>query len=308
MRVSLRRAPRSIIAHLLVRFFLRDRDGSSEQILELRVLRALGRWLYSSGGLPMKRLIPGLIGCLLLAGCAAAQNTLAQDLAWERWYSCDRFASVNLQRIEPDGTVWIQAVVMGEYRLWETCMREAAAKQAGRVGVSTVPAPAIVPKTTVTAPEKPAAAPAALITAPVSGPRSSMIPIQVVNNVVLVPATFNGSHGATLLLDTGASYTVITPALAARLNLAPRPNTAKRSLSTAGGQKIEVPFVRLPALDIGNATLVDIEVGVYAVAPESPTIDGLLGADVLSRYRVTVDHSARQLRLDPVPCLAIVCK
>jgi hypothetical protein len=126
-----------------------------------------------------------------------------------------------------------------------------------------------------------------------------MIPIQVVENVVLVPATLNGTHGATLLLDTGAQYTIVTPALAARLSLTAPPNALTRSVSVVGGQKISVPFVRLPVLAIGSTTIINLEVGIYAVAPDSPIVDGLLGADVLSQYRVIVDHSMRQLRLEP---------
>lgn len=173
--------------------------------------------------------------------------------------------------------------------------------------VQTAKVPAGPAKTTTAPPDKPASpTPPAVIGVPTEKPLAptsrsmtvSTVPIQVVENVVLVPATLNRSHGATLLLDTGASHTVLTPALAARLNLTPRPGEPKRSITVFGGQKVEVPFIRLPALEIGDATLVDIEVGVHAVAPDSPIIDGILGGDVLSRYRVTVDHATRQLRLE----------
>jgi hypothetical protein len=39
------------------------------------------------------------------AGCATGRNTLAQDLAWERWTACDHFTAVTLDRIELDGRI-----------------------------------------------------------------------------------------------------------------------------------------------------------------------------------------------------------
>lgn len=77
-----------------------------------------------------------LLALLALAGCAATQNTLAQDLAWDRWRSCDRFATVKLQRIEPDGRVWVEYAGPGEVALWSACMREAAAKQGSQIGIA----------------------------------------------------------------------------------------------------------------------------------------------------------------------------
>jgi hypothetical protein len=78
-----------------------------------------------------------LCSLALLAGCATTQNTLAQNLAWERVRSCAHFASVDVERVEPDGRVWVSYRVTGEYRLWTDCMIEAARKQ-GR-GTGSVP-------------------------------------------------------------------------------------------------------------------------------------------------------------------------
>ena len=65
-----------------------------------------------------------------VGGCATMpRNTPAQDLAWERWYACNRFASVQLQRIDLEGHVTAQHRIHGEFRLWQNCMKEAAAKQ-----------------------------------------------------------------------------------------------------------------------------------------------------------------------------------
>lgn len=151
------------------------------------------------------------------------------------------------------------------------------------------------------APVTTAPTPAPTPVAPASTPQAALgatVPIQVLENLVLVPATLDRAQGATLLMDSGTQHTILTPALARRLKLTPDANASKRVITILGGQKIEVPFVRLPSLEIGDARVVDIEVGVHTVAPDLPIIDGLLGADILSRYRITIDHATRQLKLE----------
>lgn len=43
----------------------------------------------------------------LLTGCAATQNTVAQDLAWERWQKCNHFRGITLKDIKSDGQIWV---------------------------------------------------------------------------------------------------------------------------------------------------------------------------------------------------------
>src|SRR5439155_20466170 len=75
------------------------------------------------------------VGWLLLGGCASARNTLAQDLAFERWEKCrDQAQGINLQRITADGQLWV--IYTADHRIqlnsWQTCMRQAAAEQGQR--------------------------------------------------------------------------------------------------------------------------------------------------------------------------------
>jgi uncharacterized protein YceK len=148
------------------------------------------------------------------------------------------------------------------------------------------------PASPATAPARPA--PLVTASAPVS------VPIQIIENIILVPVTLNRSHGATFLLDTGAQFTVLTPELAGRIGLVVPADAPTKAVPVVGGQHITIPFVRLPLIELGSGRVEDVEVGVYEVAPESPLIDGLLGVDILGRFTMTVDRAARQLRLDPV--------
>jgi len=134
--------------------------------------------------------------------------------------------------------------------------------------------------------------------APARGPVN--VPIQIVDNIVLVPLTLARGQGATFLLDTGAQFTIVTPELADRIGLVVPADAPTRTVVVVGGAKITIPFVRLPVIELGSGQLEDVEVGVHAVAPQAPLIDGLLGADILGRFTMTVDRAARQLRLEPV--------
>src|SRR5262245_9374946 len=69
----------------------------------------------------------------------------------------------------------------------------------------------------------------------------------------LVEATIDGRAQGSFLLDTGASYCVIAPALARELDL---PETGSfATVETANGP-VRAPLVRLPSLDLGGGTRV----------------------------------------------------
>jgi len=61
--------------------------------------------------------------CLTLAGCAG--NTLAQDLAYEAWDACPRPSTMQLERINTDGTIWYrwQGSPIGVTE-WDNCIKK----------------------------------------------------------------------------------------------------------------------------------------------------------------------------------------
>lgn len=67
------------------------------------------------------------------AGCAAMQNTLAQDLAWERWEKCQQ-SGINLSRIEADGRTWVTYTAdhTAALNAWRECYWKVAAEQGQR--------------------------------------------------------------------------------------------------------------------------------------------------------------------------------
>jgi len=139
----------------------------------------------------------------------------------------------------------------------------------------------------------------AVTSATASAGRTS-VPVKVAGRSVVVDAIVNDTPAA-LKLDTGASNTVLSPALALRLGITVPIGAPVRVLYVAGGGTISVPFVRLKALTVGAATVADLDAGVYDIVPSMRTLDGLLGTDFLHHFRVALDHHARRLTLEVRP-------
>jgi hypothetical protein len=78
-----------------------------------------------------RSLLSGVAGLLLMTGCASMGNTLAQDLAWERWTKCSHFRTIRLKQIRPDGVVFVEYSNGGaDSSAWKECMQKAAVEQA----------------------------------------------------------------------------------------------------------------------------------------------------------------------------------
>src|SRR5215510_14906571 len=71
------------------------------------------------------------------AGCSLVGNTPAQDLSWERWRACDRFATIALDRIDTDGRLVVKGQEL-EAAPFRACVNQVAADQARR-GVAASP-------------------------------------------------------------------------------------------------------------------------------------------------------------------------
>lgn len=79
---------------------------------------------------------------LLLMACASAQNTLAQDLAWERWEKCKHFPTITLKEIKTDGQIWVWTQYGSDLSAWQECDRRAREEQ-GRGVASSIPRSAL---------------------------------------------------------------------------------------------------------------------------------------------------------------------
>lgn len=95
------------------------------------------------------------------------------------------------------------------------------------------------------------------------------------------------------VIDTGAERTAISDRLANELNLAPGPPVLVHGITAAE----MVRTVRLPRLDFSDRRFTDLTPPVFPY--EVLGADGLLGLDVLSRFRLTLDVRRRRVMMAP---------
>jgi len=124
--------------------------------------------------------------------------------------------------------------------------------------------------------------------------KSVTVPVEMSGSNIVVPVLVNGSSKTYMMMDTGATFTVVTPTLAKRLGL----KLASRvPLMTANG-RISAPLSRLASLKVGNAEVRGLVVAIHDFSPD-PRLEGLLGLNFLSRFHTSIDSRQQRLTLAP---------
>jgi len=100
------------------------------------------------------------------------------------------------------------------------------------------------------------------------------------------------------MVDTGSAITSLTPVAVDRLRLDRSYFSGYRIIFTAAGTSLSVPTGRIPSLRLGSAQLRDVEVALLDL-PAGVHVDGLLGVNVLGRFRVTIEFRNATLVLRP---------
>lgn len=139
--------------------------------------------------------------------------------------------------------------------------------------------------------------------APTALPTSAaiVVPMQTINTMTLVSVHVNdSSYHALFLVDTGANLTVLSPMFAQRLGIAVAPSARQKKIRAVGGALLAISLVRVARLAVGDAVVENMDVGVYDAFPQSRTIDGILGADFLQGFNITLDRTNGRLLLDPI--------
>jgi clan AA aspartic protease (TIGR02281 family) len=96
-----------------------------------------------------------------------------------------------------------------------------------------------------------------------------------VDNTYVVPAVINRKFMATFLVDTGASYTVITPQTAQALGVDLTDDLPNVPVTTANGT-VHAPLVTLKQISLGGMQVRDVQ-AVVADLGDAPQLSGLLG-------------------------------
>lgn len=117
------------------------------------------------------------------------------------------------------------------------------------------------------------------------------------SGILLVNAKINGKP-ARLLLDTGSERSCLDDGFAAQLGLKPTATQSiQRPYSTETGN-----VLRVGDLSVDSSNIRDIEMITIDLTPASKAlglhIDGILGSDILRRYRITLNFSTGAVKVD----------
>jgi clan AA aspartic protease (TIGR02281 family) len=111
-----------------------------------------------------------------------------------------------------------------------------------------------------------------------------------VGGTPVIEVTFNRTQKFEMIVDTGASGTVLTEQTANALGLVA---VATAKANTASAKAVEFPIGYVDSIAVGGAIVRDIPV---AIAPASILETGLLGHDFFGNYDVTIKRDVVEFR------------
>lgn len=126
--------------------------------------------------------------------------------------------------------------------------------------------------------------------------RRASVPIERHGQVVVIQATLNNKRSAKFVVDTGASYTLISNALARDLSIDVGANPKTLPFQTANGL-IQAPVTSLESIAVGGMEIRNLPAAVHDAVPD-PEVAGLLGLNFLSNFRMDIDTQKGVLHLE----------
>lgn len=122
------------------------------------------------------------------------------------------------------------------------------------------------------------------------------IPFEKQGSVVVVDATLNRKTTTRLVVDTGASYTMISSATAKELNIDTSRDQRTAPFQTANGT-IQAPLVSLDSITVGGIEIKNLTAAIHDIHADS-RVSGLLGLDFLANFRMDIDTQKGMLHLE----------
>ena len=121
------------------------------------------------------------------------------------------------------------------------------------------------------------------------------IPLHQRGNSFLVDAGLANAGSVRLLIDTGASITILAPEVLKRRGIRYRDTGSSRIFNTANG-RVRAPIYILDVLTVGDWQVEQLEIGVLNLGRGSGK-DGLLGMNFLKHFQFFIDQNDALLRL-----------
>jgi len=120
--------------------------------------------------------------------------------------------------------------------------------------------------------------------------------VTIINNQIIVPVSFSngGLEAATqLILDTGATHTVIYRSFASQLNIL---SLAKGQSKVASGLSVFSEVGKVDSMKVGPIQARDFPVIIMSFEGPPTFYSGLLGMDFLSRVEYVLDYENQVIR------------
>jgi len=114
------------------------------------------------------------------------------------------------------------------------------------------------------------------------------------DSLVVIPVFVNGQGPYRFLLDTGATHSILSIAVATQLRI---PTGNSGALLTAGGS-VPVTVGAVDVVQIGQARICKTTIAVSdAEILRSLHVDGVIGADYLKQFRISIDYTHQVLSI-----------
>jgi predicted aspartyl protease len=121
----------------------------------------------------------------------------------------------------------------------------------------------------------------------------TQVPFQMCEHLIVTEGSIDGIQGLNLVIDTGATYSVISKPLSKRLRL----KTGAVHV-VSWGKKVKVRTGQLQEVKIGDATFNSVQIRVANLGTaKNLKIDALIGLDLLKQTSVTIDYEDQVLTL-----------
>jgi hypothetical protein len=120
------------------------------------------------------------------------------------------------------------------------------------------------------------------------------IPLEIDNNLILLPVNVNGSQPLQFIFDTGASFSVISSKRAADLGLKPQ----GQFKGNATGGTIEGSTIKGVELKVQGARVSDLTIAAIPLpTPPGFEFDGVIGCDFIRHFVIEIDYLKRIMNL-----------
>jgi predicted aspartyl protease len=138
------------------------------------------------------------------------------------------------------------------------------------------------------------------------GERTARIPFRLQRDRPFIQARAGNNVVLNLVIDTGASISVLSYEAAEKLGIRPLARGGE-ARAVGGGGKFPIVYGLLDSLSLGDIRIFNIPIYIRTIhqttTPEGDALraDGFLGLSVLANFRFTLDYAAQVLLLESEP-------